>query len=297
MLPEDLKTFLDYSLLHVAGAVVTPGSMLVGGGIIVLTIAMAQFAGRGIRTLLARKGLDQGAQFAASKIVRYTFLALGTVVALSSMGLRLEAVVATSAVLAVGIGFGLQNVAQNFISGVILLVEQPVRKGDFVKVGDALGIVDDIGLRATHVITRDEVTIVVPNSRFITEPVINHSRPTTRLRVWIAVHVAYGSNTNRVSEVLRRVAAQEPLVLQEPAPEVRFEAFGDSTLDLALLVWIADPQTDLRVASVLRFAIDTAFRAEGIEIPFPQRDLHVRSMPRSAEGDVTALERALRPTA
>ena len=102
-----------------------------------------------------------------------------------------------------------------------MLIEQPVRKGDFVKVGNALGVIDDIGLRATHVITRDEVTIIVPNSSFITEPVINHSRPTTRLRVWIPVSVAYGSNTHRVSEVLRRVAAEEPSVLKDPPSEVR----------------------------------------------------------------------------
>ena len=288
MLPADLTSYLDYNIVRIAGAVVTPASIVLGVGIIALSIVIARIAGRGTRMLLARRGVDAGAQFAAAKIVRYTLLALGALVAFSSMGLRLDALVATSAGLAVGIGFGLQNVTQNFISGVILLIEQPVRKGDFVKVGDALGVIDDIGLRATHVVTRDEVTIIVPNSSFITEPVINHSRPTTRLRVRVPVSVAYGSDMALVREVLFQVIAREQSILKDPSPEVRLEAFGDSSLDMAVLFWIADPREDLRTSSALRFAMDAAFRSHKIEIPFPQREVHVRALPRSAEGEAQA---------
>jgi small-conductance mechanosensitive channel len=290
MMPQELKSLLDYQLVVIAGAIVTPGSIAVGVGIFVLATVVAHIASRGTRKVLARRGLATGEQFAASKIVRYSLLAVGAVVALSSMGLKLDALVATSAVLAVGIGFGLQNVAQNFISGVILLIEQPVRKGDFVKVGNALGVIDDIGLRATSVITRDEVTIIVPNSGLITEAVINHSRPTTRLRVRVTVSAAYGSDTRRVSEVLRKVADDEPNVLHDPPPEVRLEAFGESSLDFAILVWIADPREDLRISSALRFAIDDAFRAAKIEIPCPQRELRIRSTSNSSGADVIRSE-------
>jgi potassium efflux system protein len=180
-------------------------------------------------------------------------------------------------VLLVGIGFGLQNIAQNFISGLIVLFEQPVRPGDFIKVGDAYGIVAAIGLRATRVVTRDQVTIIVPNSELVTTQVINHSIPTPNLRIAISVGVAYGTDTELVRKTLLAVPVSHAHVLAEPAPEVRFEKFGDSSLDFSLLVWIPDPGEDRRVSSDLRFEIERRFRAVGVEIPFPQRDLHLRS--------------------
>jgi len=152
-----------------------------------------------------------------------------------------------------------------------------VRQGDFIKVGDAFGVVQDIGLRATQVVTRDQVTIIVPNSELVSSQVINHSKPTLNLRVAVQVGVAYGSDVPLVRETLLAIARENEQVLREPEPEVRFESFGESSLDFALLVWIADPRLDLRISSSLRYAIDAAFRAAHIELPFPQRDLHVRS--------------------
>jgi small-conductance mechanosensitive channel len=272
-----LRDLLDFRLFVLSGSVVTPGSILTGLAVIAFAVVLAGIIRRVVRRGLATRGLPEGTQFAVAKMTSYAILALGVTTALHSMGLKLDALIATSAVLAVGIGFGLQNIAQNFISGLILLIEQPVRKGDFVRVGDTLGVVDDIGLRATHIITRDHVTIIVPNSQLVSESVINHSRPTSSLRVRIAVGVAYGSDTHRVRDVLLAVAGESGDVLRAPEPEVRFEGFGESSLDFALLVWIADARLDLQVASGLRFAIDAAFREAGIAIPFPQRDLHLRS--------------------
>jgi small-conductance mechanosensitive channel len=274
---DHLKRVLDFHLLTLSGGVVTLASILIAVSILFSAALIGNVGGRGLRRMLNRRGLPQGTQFAASKIFGYAVLAVGTMVAFDSMGIRLDALIATSAVVAVGIGFGLQNIAQNFISGLILLVEQPVRKGDFVRVGDALGVVDDIGLRATRIITRDAVAIIVPNSGLVTEKVINHSRPTSNLRVRVPVGVAYGTDTSRVRDILLAVTAATPGTLASPPPEVRFEAFGASSLDFALLLWIADPRTDLRIASDLRFAIDAAFRAAAIEMPFPQTDVHVRS--------------------
>ncbi len=216
-------------------------------------------------------------QFAVAKIVRYSVTLVGLVGAFNTMGFRLDALLAASAVVAVGIGFGLQNIAQNFISGLILLFEQPVRQGDFIRVGGTLGTVDDIGLRATHIITRDEVTMIVPNSALITAEVVNHSRPTTSLRIRVSVGVAYGTDTDLVKRVLMDVAKNAANVLNAPPPEVRLEEFADSSMQFALLCWIEHAREDLRIASSLRFMIEKSFRQAGIVIPFPQRDVHMHT--------------------
>jgi small-conductance mechanosensitive channel len=242
-----------------------------------VAIVIANLLAFSTRRFLRARGAEQGAQFALAKIVRYSIITVGLVAGCNTMGLRLDALLAASAVVAVGIGFGLQNIAQNFVSGLILLIERPVRHGDFVRVGGTLGTVDDIGLRATHIVTRDEVTIIVPNSALVTAEVVNHSRPTTNLRIRVGVGVAYGSNTAAVREVLLAIAKSEPMVLAEPKPDVRLEDFGESALTFALLCWIEHARDDLRVSSALRFAIDAAFRREKIEIPFPQRELRLRS--------------------
>lgn len=274
---DETESFLRRPLIRLAGGVITPGALLVGLLIVMATVVLSAIVGRGLRRILNRRGLSPGALFATVKIVRYVLTLIGLLVAIDSIGLSLSAVLAASTVLLVGIGFGLQNIAQNFISGLIVLFEQPIRPGDFIKVGDAYGIVDAIGLRATRVITRDQVTIIVPNSELVTTQVINHSIPTLNLRIAISVGVAYGTDTDLVRKTLLSVAPSHVQILTEPAPEVRFEEFGDSSLDFSLLVWIADPREDRRVSSDLRFEIERRFRAAGIEIPFPQRDLHVRS--------------------
>jgi len=274
-MPKDIRAFLDSRLISIAGAVITPGSLLLGGVVAILSIALANVIALYVGRVVVRRGGTPGSRFAIAKMVRYAGTALGVLEAISAMGVRLDALLAASTVLAVGIGFGLQNIAQNFISGIILLIEQPVRHGDFVRVGEVLGTVDDIGLRATTVVTRDEVTMIVPNSALITGQVVNHSRPTTSLRIRVAIGVAYGTDPARAVAALLEAADKEPGVMKEPAPEVRFEDFADSAMALALLCWIPNARDDLRTTSALRFAIEKAFRAGGIDIPFPQRDVRV----------------------
>ncbi len=278
-MPKDLKEFLATRLVSVAGAEITPGSLLVAATIFAIAALVSTLLAFSVGRLLRARGSTQGAQFAVAKMVRYAGTTLGFIEAVNTMGVRLDALVAASAVLAVGIGFGLQNIAQNFISGLILLIEQPVRHGDFVRVGGTLGTVDDIGLRATHIITRDEVTIIVPNSALVTAEVVNHSRPTTSLRIRVGVGVAYGTDTERLKAVLLEVASREPGVSKTPAPEVRFEDFGESSLSMALMCWIPHARDDLRTSSALRFAIEKALREAKIEIPFPQRDVRIKLQP------------------
>jgi small-conductance mechanosensitive channel len=279
-----VKDFLERKLLTIAGSTITVGSLLLAAAVLGGSILLANLLGYSARRVLKARGATQGAQFALAKIIGYAVIAFGAVQAIQALGFQLGTLLAASAVLAVGIGFGLQNIAQNFISGIILLIEQPVRHGDFIKVGGTLGTVDDIGLRATHIVTRDQVTIIVPNSALISAEVVNHSRPTTNLRVRIAVPVAYGADTAKATEVLLRVADDNEQVMKTPPPEVRFEDFADSSLAFALYVWIESAKEDLRVGSQLRFAIDAAFRAAGLEIPAPQRDVHVRSLPAGFPG-------------
>jgi small-conductance mechanosensitive channel len=271
------KAILDLHLATIAGTPITMASLLVAAAILATSVVIAGLIARSTQRVLGARGVSEGVRFATSKIVRYTIVLLGIVAAFNAIGLHLDALLAASAVVALGIGLGLQQVAQNFVSGLILLIEQPVRRGDFVRVGDTLGVVSDIGLRATQLITRDQVTIIVPNGQLITGTVINHSRPTLHLRIHVAVGVAYGTDPEKVRAALLDVAHADEKVDQEPEPEVLFESFGDSALQFALLVWIADPRDDLRTASRLRFAIERAFREQKIEMPFPQRDLHIRS--------------------
>ena len=274
---DRFQQVLHYPLVKLSDGALTLGRIFVALAVVGVSWVLAAFAARGFNRLLERRGVESGTLFAIRKIVRYTVVLIGILIAIGSTGFNLSAVFAASAVLLVGVGFGLQNIAQNFISGLIVLFEQPVRKGDFIKAADTYGVVDDIGLRATRVITRDHVTVIVPNSQLITNAVINHSTPTTQLRVRIRVCVAYNSDTVKVAQILAEVARSNQRVLSDPPPEVRFDNFAESSLEFSLLVWISNARDDLRVGSELRFAIAAAFRSAKIEMPFPQRDIHLRS--------------------
>jgi len=276
MLPK-IRDFLHYPILTISGGDITPGSIILGVAVVFTSAILASIASRWLLRLLGSRGLSSGAQFAASKILRYSVVLLGILVGLSSMGLRLDALFAASAVLAVGIGFGLQNIAQNFVSGLVLLIEQPVAKGDFVKVGNSVGVIEDIGLRATQILTRDQETIIVPNSELMTSPVINHSRPTPHLRIEVKVDASAKTDPVLVRETLLAVAAAHPEVLGDMGNEVRLDQCNEPAFMFSLLVWISKPHEDLRIASDLRFAIEAAFREKGIEGPIPERITYVRN--------------------
>lgn len=273
-----LDTILDYlrtPLIELSGTPVTTLTLFTAIAIIVVARLVGSIVGRSVDRVFAMRGLDQGLRFAIGKILRYAITTIGVIVALSTVGINTSAVMAGGAVLLVGIGFGLQKLAENFISGLLLLIERPVRKGDFIDVAGVLGTVEDIGLRATHVVSRDGLTVIVPNASLITNTVINHSQPSHTRRIWVRVGVAYGTDLDRATQVLLEVAAAEPKVQSEPAPDVRHDGFGDSAILLALVVWIREAKEEALVSSKLRFALDRAFRASHIVIPLPQREIHV----------------------
>ena len=273
---DDILEYLRQPFVVLSGTPVTALSIVTAIGIVIAARIIAGIAARSAGRMFRARGADHGLEFAVGKIIRYAITILGVFVAVSTIGVNMSAVLAAGAVLLVGIGFGLQKMAENFISGIILLIERPVRKGDFIEVGHVLGTVVDIGLRATEVHSRDGITVFVPNGELVSGTVLNHSFPTTTMRIWVKVGVAYGTDLDVVTKVLLDVARAEPLVIDTPSPVVRLDGFGDSAINLALLVWIAHAKDDLVAISNLRFAIDRAFRAHGISIPFPQRDVHLR---------------------
>ncbi len=251
--------------------------------LVVVTAVMTIIAAKNVPafleiTVLSHLPLKSGERYAIVTVVRYLILAVGTVVACSFAGISWTNVHWLIAAMTVGLGFGLQEIFANFVSGLILLFERPVRVGDTVTVGDVSGTVSRVQIRATTIITWDRKELIIPNKEFVTGKVINWTLSDQSLRIVIPVGVAYGSDTAQVERILRAVAAEHPEVLRDPAPQAFFIGFGASSLDFELRVFIEGVDRLLSVKHALLNAIDKAFRAAGIEIAFPQQDIHIRSV-------------------
>lgn len=227
--------------------------------------------------LLLKLKVDSGLHFTFTKIAHYIIMISGTAVALQTINLNLGGLVVIFGFLSVGIGFGLQNITSNFVSGLILLFERPIKIGDRVTVGDAEGHVTEINMRSTTIRSLNNISIIVPNSEFVSSRVINWSHGDLKVRLDVEVGVSYSSDLDLVIKALNEVAANSSHVLKEPKPEVIFKSFGDSSWDLQLRVWLKDPYDYYRIRSAINCDIVRKFRQYDIEIPFPQRDLHVRS--------------------
>jgi len=273
---EHLKT----ELFKLSDAPVTPLSLLFFFATVVGTLIIAALVRRAILAFFRRSGrAAEGLSYALARIGQYVTLAIGFFFAIDNVGLDYGAFAAIGAVITVGVGFGMQNIAQNFISGLILLIERPVQKGDYIMVGDTVGTVVAIEMRATKVVSRDGVAIIVPNSELISTRVLNQSSPTSHKRATVNVGVAYGSDVADVKATLLAVASAHAEVLKDPVPAVFFLDFGDSALVFELAVWVEHPKVEPAVKSDLRFAIEHEFRKKNIQMPFPQRDVHVRTLP------------------
>ena len=224
------------------------------------------------RYLLSQARIETRLQDILSILVQYVSIFLGAIILLQIWGINASSLAILASLLGVGIGFGVQNITNNFISGFIITLERPIEVGDFVNIGDLVGIVKRIGARSTEINTLDQVTIIVPNSRFLESEVINwsHGNPVSRLHV--PVGVAYNSDINEVKRALL-----EAVKLLRPEPEVWFQGFGDSALNFEIMVWTGEPRKQARVLSDLNYAIEASLRASKIEIPFPQQDFHLRS--------------------
>ncbi len=256
--------------------------------VLFLVVFAARVASSALRNrILSRTSLDAGQQYAIARIAGYVLALFGLLIGLSAIGLELTSLTVLIGALGVGVGFGLQNVVNNFVSGLILLFERPFQIGDRVEVGGTAGRVTEIGARSTTIITNDNIAIVVPNSKFIEDDLINWSLAgDRRVRFKLRVGVSYGSEPREIERLLLGIAASNPEVLKEPAPAVVFLGFGESSLDFELRVWTAtlyDRPNAFK--STLYFAIWERFKQQRIEIPFPQRDLHLKGPVVLATGD------------
>jgi len=248
-------------------------------GVFIVTIIVNRLIARFLSSyIFGYFSWDIGIQHAVLAVVKYLVLFGGFALGLEYVGIGLSALALFAGVIGIGIGFGLQNIASNFISGLIILFERPIKKGDFVDAGGLEGRVEEIRARATMLVTRDRVTVIVPNSEFVGGQVVNWSHGAEVVRLHIPVGVAYGTDVHLVKKVLIDVASRHERVLGDPAPDVLFVAFGDSSLNFELLAWTSDIAAKGATMSDINFAIDAAFREHRIEIPFPQRDLHIRSI-------------------
>jgi len=245
--------------------------------IIVFSLISKTLKTRFLNKILTKFHLEEGLKFTFVRITQYIIIGIGIMVALQFVGIDLSGIAVVLGFLSVGIGFGLQNVTSNFISGIILLFERPIRVGDRVTVGEYEGDVQNINIRATTIITLNNISIIVPNSDFISNPVTNWSHGDKKIRVDLTVGVSYSSDLDLVLKVLKEIAEKNITVLKSPAPEVHLKELGDSSWNMNLRVWIPDPKEHYYVSSELNCEIVRQFRVHNIEIPFPQRDLHLRS--------------------
>src|SRR6266545_2122549 len=243
---------------------------------------------------LVNSGLDRALQYAIAQIISNVVLVVGVLIVLENTGIHLGALAVFAGAVGVGVGFGLQNIASNFISGLVILAERPITIGDRVEVAGITGQVKHIRARSTVIRTNDNIMMIVPNTKFIDSPVTNWTYGDRRVRFRIPVGVAYGSDVNKVREALIAVAHENPHTLKEPAPSVFLEQFGENSIDFKLVVWSSEMSArPSRYRSDLNFAIAGKFREAGIEFPFPQRDLHIRDGVLKVE-NVAAEEKAER---
>ena len=282
---SDLQPLLDFQLLHLAGIRVTVGGLVAA----VLVFVLAWAGSALLRRALSRYGerndnANKAALYTLSRLVHYTLLTVGTLLALNLAGIPLGKFTVFAGALGVGLGFGLQAIFSNFISGLILLFDRSLKVGDFVELdANTRGTVRAINIRATRIITNDNIDLLVPNAEFVSGRVVNWTHASENRRIRVAFRVAYGVDKELVKKAALAAAARVPFTLAiegEQRPQVWLTDFGENAVQFLLVVWLTSEaaRRNAAIEAAYLWEIDTALKAHGIEIPFPQRDLHVRSL-------------------
>jgi small-conductance mechanosensitive channel len=264
------------------GLVLTAGALLYGS-LLASWIVQAALA----EGLLSQRQLAPGVSSSIARLIHYAFVLIGFLLAVAALGVQLREITILAGALGIGIGFGLQAVVNNFVCGLILLFERPVKVGDYIQLGEQWGKIKNIGLRSTIVQTFDNSEIVVPNNDLVINQVTNWTLSDRMSRITIPVRVAHGSDVSLVMETIRACAEGNPLVMKNPAPDVSFIGFGESALDFRLLAWVADVDNRGHTQTEILREIDRRFRELKIEIPLPQREVRIRSAANSASPPVT----------
>lgn len=276
---EWLENIFDENLLSLGDSKLTIGLALTLVLSFVALFVISEWLRRFlVNHLLKKTPIEKGTKESIGTMIKYLIILGGIFSILQTNGIDLSAFGVLAGAIGVGIGFGLQNITNNFISGLIILFEQPIKIGDRIEVGDVSGDVIQIKARATTVVTNDNISVIVPNSHFIDNEVINWSHNEHRIRFNFPVGVSYKEDPEKIRQILVEVAKANSGILQSPEPDVLFDSYGDNSLNFNLRVWTSEYVNKPKVLkSQLYYAIFKRFTEEKIEIPFPQRDLHLKS--------------------
>ncbi|UAB84065.1 mechanosensitive ion channel [Zunongwangia sp. SCSIO 43204] len=278
----NIQTFLDFTLLT------QPFKLTVGIVLLVIFVfILTSVVLRLVRNFIASKLLNEDKLkfISAFKFVKYIVYLIVILITLSSSGVDISILLTASAALFVGVGLALQELFQDIIGGIFIILDKSLLVGDIIEIDNKVARVFEIKLRTTRALTRDDKVMIIPNHKFISDTVYNYTQNHRITRECVNVGVAYGSDTQKVRELLLDCVARQKGVLKNPKPFVLFEDFGDSALLFGVYFYIGDSFTDPKIKSELRFKIDDSFRQNGISIPFPQRDLHIINTPNQPKTD------------
>jgi small-conductance mechanosensitive channel len=274
----DVHELLTATLFRLQETPVTLLSIIIFIFFLIGSVLLGRFVKNTLQNrLLPRFEIESGLSYTLSRITYYVIVTIGVLISFQFVGIDLSSLAVIFGLLSVGIGFGLQNITNNFISGLIVLFERPISVGDRVEVGGVEGDVIEINIRSTKIRTLNNISIIVPNQEFVGSNVVNYSHGDPSFRLDINVGVSYSSELDKVLKALEDVAKEHEKVMKEPKPQVHFTAFGDSSWDMQLRVWIPNVKERYVIRNEFNQAIARKFKELDIEIPFPQRDLHVRS--------------------
>jgi small-conductance mechanosensitive channel len=272
------QSWLSYEV-SIGSHKITLTNVLVAFMIITLGFRISQiFAKVVLQPSFRKYQLDPGVEYMFTRVSHYIIVVLALLIGVMNLGINLSALTVFASVLGVGIGFGLQNITSNFFSGIIILFERPYKIGDTVIVNEILCEVEEIKIRATIVRTFDNERIIIPNSHFIENAITNWSYGDEKMRVVVPIGVAYGTDIELLQKLLMQAAYEQENTMSQPPPRVDFLEYGDSSLNFRIILWVPSPDHRFLTLSSMNFRINELFKEYKIEIPFPQRDLHVRSV-------------------
>lgn len=273
----DVRGILDIQIFYFLNTEITLGRILLSFFWLYIFYTLGWLVVEGLqKVILPRTEANSGVANTITTISRYVIVISGILVIFGTLGLDLTSLALIGTGLTVGIGFGMQQVIANFISGILLLFEQSLRPGDFIEIDNKVGTVQQLNIRSTIIRTVD-AEIIVPNETFLTSQLTTFTKSNMLGRVVVPLGVSYNSDPHEVERILRETAVKHELVMADPPPVVFFDDFGDSSLDFRLVAWITEPRLRIQVGSELHFMVWDAFKEHNIEIPFPQRDLNLRS--------------------
>lgn len=276
-----LQNLLDYKLFETSGHLITVGTIVLLLAIYIATRIILFALKRILNRIFEKRGIDRGRRFALIKLVQYFVWTFAIVLLIQAATFQITILLAGSAALLVGLGLGLQQIFQDIVSGIFILMEGTIQKDDVVEIDGLLGKILNLNLRTSTVLTRDGIILIVPNHKFVVDNIINWSHSATPTRFKVSVGVAYGSDVDKVTDILMECTLSHDVVLKDKEnnkyPFVRFVEFGDNALLFDVYFWSIDIFPIENTKSDIRYMIDKKFREEGITIPFPQRDIHIKS--------------------